>query len=174
MQAVANTNTTNNEPDNGPMNDGQEDVLLIAEDDDFFADLGQARNARGDCSVEAMNMLCRDELNRYKYMPSIPASEDPLKWWADNESKFPVLSVLAIRYLAIPATSAPSERLWSIASLIITKTRTQLHGHVVTDMIFLKENGHILQKHAAEIEKRVRMLPTVYNDTDQTMNEEDD
>ena len=73
-----------------------------------------------------------------------------------------------MRYLCIPttsATSAPSERLWSIASLIITKTRSQLDGHLVADMIFLKENGHILLKHAELIEGRVRMLPTVYERT---------
>ena len=75
--------------------------------------------------------------------------------------KFPILATLALRYLAIPATSAASERLWSVASQIITKTRTQLEGHVVADLMFLKENSHILGKHAAQLEGRERMLPAV-------------
>ena len=107
--------------------------------------------------------LCQTELNRYKSIPQLSTNKDPLKWWAENALKFPVLAVLALRLLAIPATSAPSERIWSLASHIITKSRTQLDGHVVADLIFLKENGSILQKHAAVIEGRARILPTVYD-----------
>ena len=99
---------------------------------------------------------------------------DPLQWWADNALKFPILATLANRYLAIPATSASSERLWSIASQIITKTRTQLEGHVVADLIFLKENGHLLQKHAPAIEGRERMLPTVYPEKDTTNTDQEE
>ena len=48
-----------------------------------------------------------------------------------------------MRFLSIPATSAPSERVWSIASPIITKDRAILDSHFVSDLIFLKENGDI-------------------------------
>jgi len=42
----------------------------------------------------------------------------PLKFWETNETRFPVLSRLAMRYLAIPATSAGIERVFSIAGAI--------------------------------------------------------
>jgi hypothetical protein len=51
---------------------------------------------------------------------------DSLKWWADHATKFLILASLALQYLAIPATSAPSERLCGIATRIITKGRTSI------------------------------------------------
>ena len=67
-------------------------------------------------------------------------------------------------FLSIPATSAPSERICSIASRIITKDRARLDSHFVSDLIFLKENGDILKKRYSLIEGRYRILPTVYED----------
>ena len=142
-------------------------AALLEEQDSLFAELG-ARNVQpADSStvdVDDTFMVCNAELERYKLTPQIASNRDPLLWWHENALKYPILEVLARRYLAIPATSAPSERLWSVASLIITKTRTQLAGHVVADMIFLKENTHLLKKHAQGIEGRVRILPNIYDD----------
>ena len=38
---------------------------------------------------------------------------DVMEWWSDNEEKFPNIAKLARKYLAIPASSAPSERVFS-------------------------------------------------------------
>ncbi len=35
---------------------------------------------------------------------------DPLKWWKENCAKYPYVANIDRKYLAIPATSAPSER----------------------------------------------------------------
>ena len=50
-----------------------------------------------------------------------------------------------MQYLCIPAISAPSERLCSIASKILTKERNRLDSETVASLVFLKENGHILE-----------------------------
>ena len=171
MQEIAegnkNKDSSNREVENYYYNQEVEGLTaLVPDHDDFFAELGQRNGDVCDLLVqEDTIMLCDTELHRYKCTPQISTKRDPLKWWADNAMKFPILATLARKYLAIPATSASSERLWSIASQIITKTRTQLEGHIVADLIFLKENGHILEKHAAAIEGRQRMLPTVYEST---------
>ena len=91
--------------------------------------------------MEDTFLSCSSELNRYMQIQQISTNRDPLQWWSQNAFKFPILGVMARRYLCIPATSAPSERLWSIASLLITKTRSQIDGHLVANMIFLKEIG---------------------------------
>lgn len=66
--------------------------------------------------------------------------KSPLEWWADRETKYPRLSVIAKRVLAVPATSVPSERIFSSAGLIVTKLRNRLSSEVVDQIIFLNKN----------------------------------
>ena len=40
---------------------------------------------------------------------------DALAWWKMQEKLLPVLSIIARRLLCVPATSAPSERVFSVA-----------------------------------------------------------
>lgn len=49
---------------------------------------------------------------------------DPIEWWRTYESRFPNLSRMARDYLAIPATSVPSEDCFSIAGNVSTKRRS--------------------------------------------------
>ena len=57
----------------------------------------------------------KSEAELYLELPDVPMETDILKWWAQNEGKFPQLSVMARQYLGCPATSASAERLFSIA-----------------------------------------------------------
>ncbi|XP_033229764.1 zinc finger BED domain-containing protein 1-like [Belonocnema kinseyi] len=45
----------------------------------------------------------------------ISLKTDPIKWWVDNKSSYPLLTSIALRYITIMATSIPSERLFSKA-----------------------------------------------------------
>ena len=65
---------------------------------------------------------------------------DPLLWWKQRESIFPNLAKLARIYLAIPATSAPSECLFSKASLVINKKCSRLSPGNAAMTIFLQGN----------------------------------
>lgn len=63
----------------------------------------------------------------------------PFNWWKIHENKFPTLSHLAYRILSIPATSAPSERVFSNAGITIAKDRTWLSPDTAAELIFLKQ-----------------------------------
>jgi len=52
--------------------------------------------------------------------------------------KYPILSLIARRFLAIPATSAPVKRTFSINSNIITKNQNQLDVNTVKQTVLLK------------------------------------
>jgi hypothetical protein len=47
------------------------------------------------------------------------------------------MSTLAARFLCISETSAPSERVFSVARLTIAKDRTRLASGTANDLIFL-------------------------------------
>jgi hAT family C-terminal dimerisation region len=53
---------------------------------------------------------------------------------------YPILARLAMVYLAVQATSAPSERVFSMASGIITNRRNQLDPTMAGKMLFVSEN----------------------------------
>ena len=51
----------------------------------------------------------------------------PLEYQKSNTIRFPVLLLIARKYLGIPASSAASERFFSQGALIITKLRNRLN-----------------------------------------------
>ena len=57
-----------------------------------------------------------------------------------NEARYPTLSKMARKYLALPATSTPSERVFSIAGSIVIKKRACLLPENVNMLVFLYEN----------------------------------
>lgn len=83
------------------------------------------------------------ELQQYRCI-SI-ASDDLLQWWKRQADTFPKLSLLAQGILAIPATSAPSERVFSTAGLVLQAKRSSLAPENVNKIIFVHDNGHLLQ-----------------------------
>lgn len=66
-----------------------------------------------------------------------------MEFWKINSQKYPILSILARRYLAIPATSVPSERIFSQEDDIITKKRNSLHSDTFKWIMCLKNWGII-------------------------------
>jgi hypothetical protein len=75
-------------------------------------------------SMFMQNTKESDEAADYLAIPQIRFNDCPLEWWKMNEKRFPILSILAKVYLCIPATSTPSERLFSNASNLMTVKRT--------------------------------------------------
>ncbi len=81
------------------------------------------------------------EIDRYiSAFPVIDGDDDPLQWWKMNSKKLPLLCQLSRRYLAIQASSSPSERLFSKAGQVSTPARAQLKPEKVDKLVFLAEN----------------------------------
>lgn len=93
------------------------------------------------------------ELQIYFSIPQIPKYDigdplyekyNPLIWWNENQKTLPLLAEQARIFLGMPATSVPSERLFSDAGNVLTDKRNRLSANIVHDLLFLKENSNII------------------------------
>jgi len=71
----------------------------------------------------------------------------PLDWWKTSAHRFKNFERLAVKYLAIPATSAPSERIWSQAARVLTAKQNMLLEEVSSAIMYCKENRELLHKY---------------------------
>lgn len=108
-----------------------DDIMSSAQDDSQCSSVEQSSSLTVRERVEA-------EISRYTSEPNYAG--DPLKWWKANASRYPHLVHLARKYLCIPATSVPSERVFSSAGHIVSKKRACLDPSSVNMLVFLAEN----------------------------------
>lgn len=80
------------------------------------------------------------EMRRYFEEPRISRNEDPLTWWKKKSPFFPNLSQMAREMLCTPASSVPSERLFSKAGELISQRRSNLKDKNVNMILFLNKN----------------------------------
>ena len=90
-------------------------------------------------AVSAELLLYKQEPSVRLYKADHSSFSCPLTWWKSNEMKFPLISHLAQRILCIPATSAPSERVFSCAGLTIAKDRARLAPQTANELVFLHD-----------------------------------
>ncbi|KAJ8353682.1 hypothetical protein SKAU_G00212490 [Synaphobranchus kaupii] len=91
--------------------------------------------------AESQVYCIESEMAKYKNGKPISLKSCPLEWWKENAKiMYPLLSPLAKAYLSIPATSVPSERVFSTAGDIVNVRRSQLLADNVDMLIFLKKN----------------------------------
>jgi len=69
---------------------------------------------------------------------------DPLGWWKIHHEDFKNVWLLAEEFLAIPATSADSERAFSNSNNVLTLNRTRLASKLVDDAVHLKQNQEVI------------------------------
>ena len=127
------------------------DFFREMEADDKLALSEEQEAAEGGGSLKS---LCTDEFERYKKAPrqdimKHPGStvfSDPLQWWRVHKNKFPRVWQLAKVYLAIPATSCPSERAFSTSGNVLTQKRCQMKSDMASETIFATENIDIVKE----------------------------
>jgi hypothetical protein len=132
-----------------------EDNDIFDEINDHYVDENLNRAAVGEAEYPAVNIatIADAELTLYKQESTLQLKKDdgtfncPLTWWKYNERKYRLLSILASRLLCIPATSAPSERVFSVAGLTITKDRARLASDTANELIFLHDALPGIQKY---------------------------
>ena len=98
----------------------------------------------------------RVQIRDYKLLPFLPMKgqdaggkrdfNNPLDWWRLHQHRFDLLALLARRILCIPATSAPSERVFSTAGHTITKLRASLSSSNAAALIYLHDSWPVAEE----------------------------
>ncbi|XP_015118442.1 zinc finger BED domain-containing protein 1-like [Diachasma alloeum] len=103
--------------------------------------LHQKRYAQ-EASSDDLNIDMMQFLNKPNLM-----NIDPINFWMHHKENTPALGRIALKYLSTVAISVPCERLFSLASNIITEKRNRLSAEHLSNLIFLKsldrQNWHL-------------------------------
>ena len=107
-------------------------------------------------SVRTENKI-RKEMKRYESFSNPGKHVNILQWWKTHEGDLPLLASFAKRILAIPASSAKSERVFSTGGNIVTAKRNRLSPKNVQNLIVIKENmamvDHFIEFGGYEVKK---------------------
>ncbi len=71
----------------------------------------------------------------------VHAEEPVLTWWKGMRKLHAEVAAVALRYIIIPATSAPSERLFSTAGRVCGGNRARMATQRVEDIVRMHENS---------------------------------
>jgi hypothetical protein len=97
-----------------------------------------------DSGLSVEELVC-NEIRRYQSDRGLRLQTDscyncPLEWWRVHHTDYPHIWKVAEKILAIPATSAPSERVFSLAANIVDKKRVNLKPENIDLLVFLRGN----------------------------------
>jgi predicted alpha/beta hydrolase len=73
--------------------------------------------------VSQSNYDTKPEWKRWMKEPTVSRDTDILKYWQSKQFQYPIIACIAKDHLAVPATSADLERIFSISGDIVTKKR---------------------------------------------------
>ena len=133
--------------------------------DMFF---GEADDAQVSASAQA-----EQDVSMFFGEKASPSSTDPLNWWHTHGSRFALLSQVARQLLCVPATSVPSERVFSAAGHIVSKLRAALSADNIDALIFLQQN-RALRSSQGPVPRCVPDHPKPVTDLSEVLQEEVD
>jgi hypothetical protein len=127
----------------------QENAPEIQPDDDDEGELSDAELYQNG----PLELDTEIELTRYLKLPAMPRETNIYHYWKAKQYDFPIISRIAKDFLAIPATSAPSECVFSIGSDVVTKKQNRLTRDSVRMIMCLKNWGIITDEDVDEDEE---------------------
>jgi len=97
--------------------------------------------------------------------PRLQMKDDLLSWWREHERDFPIIARIARSHLGVPATSCPSERVFSAAGNILSSKRCSMTPRLLRDSVLCYENRHLVPSCAdiAKIEGRQKFSKKISN-----------
>ncbi|CAG9792672.1 unnamed protein product [Diatraea saccharalis] len=114
-------------------------VLASTSNESILSKLSKKHSSSSTSSILTSVEFNEVDQECWRYLAAANASDvvddDVLQYWRNKSKTFPHLSQLARAILAIPATSTPSERVFSIAGLTVTAKRSRLNPPLRTPLL---------------------------------------
>ncbi len=98
---------------------------------------GSARSPAVAAAASAQRSI-NDEIDQYLALEELDVAT--LDWWKENCARFPHVAILARKYLAIPCSSAPAERVFSQAKVLYARSRWRMAPETLSHLVFLRCN----------------------------------
>ena len=133
-----------------------EDGLLW--EDDFLGDSMDIDSPSSSSIFAAEIALFRTE----KINPTLKNGQELLDWWKNHASKYPVLTRIARRILAIPASEAASERLFSIMKYLLFDQRSTTDTSTVNKQGVIR--AFLLQENARAADAKRALSRTTFTE----------
>lgn len=115
-----------------------DEPVLEPADEDHVSAPGYESESDGEGNdLPSATIQAEKIIMRYRGMERLDTGQCPLQWWKQYGPGLKPLDEIALKYLSCPATSVPSERLFSKAGNIISKKRSSLLPENANAMICL-------------------------------------
>ena len=109
-----------------------------------MSDLLGSDSEDSDEELQDHETVVKAEIQAYSNDKVLSRESDPLEWWHHNETRYPVLSAAAKRYLCIPSTAAlPRDAFTKDESTLMPEMAGRLTFEMMECLIFLKYNEKI-------------------------------
>ena len=102
----------------------------------YFDEIVKEHNSDGPASTPTVEAV----VDAYLHEPVCSRKSSPLDYWKQKQSLWPLLATMARKYLSIPPSSVPSERLFSTAGEVMSDRRNRLAPEKVEMLLFLNKN----------------------------------
>jgi hypothetical protein len=142
------------------------DINIDADDDPFFGSSmfdspSRKKSAHGTVtdSTEADNKalhrsaVLREVENYLDPEIYVHPKQCPLAWWKEHRFRFPWIAVAARKWLSVPASSTPSERVFSHCGVALTAKRASMRGDALMNQVLLKNNLKHVNLDLSDIKK---------------------
>ena len=89
--------------------------------------------------VDPSSVGGQTNLHAYMRVQSVFNDTDPLMWWKQHQEEFPRLARMVRQYLAVSASSASPERLFSSVGLVKSDLWDRLLDTTLIDVMWAKQ-----------------------------------
>ncbi|OWA54177.1 hypothetical protein BV898_18592 [Hypsibius exemplaris] len=116
----------------------------VSDDFEFFVGLRSAKTRDAGSNATPISVELTKYANEESLTEHMSTQNDPRLFWAKHFTMFPELSAFALDLLAIPASSAPVERLFSTSGVAVQGRCARLGGLNLEWKVLIQRNLHFI------------------------------